>query len=175
MKKLFILLLGICFVSTTAFGQSKEDKKQLKKEKEQREYLAAKDLVDSQAFQFIALQVLPLGGQPIFVNATPHYLYVDGEQADVYLPYFGVIQVSSGNSGQAGIKFKGTMENYQVEYNDKKQRVDVKFEIQVHNERHFFDMDVYKGGKASITLTSSSRNAITYNGDISQLETPLTN
>ncbi|MGI9546847.1 MAG: DUF4251 domain-containing protein [Flavobacteriaceae bacterium] len=176
MKKSLILIMTLFFVSANLQSQlTKEEKKQQKREIDEKEYLATKELVNSSAFTFVALQTSPLGGPTVFLNTTPNYINIDGEQADIYLPYFGVVHAANGYNAEAGIKFNGKLENYEIKFNDKKLQILLTFEIQRGHERHEFNFNIFKGATASLVVASSRRNSISYNGLISELELPLTN
>ena len=170
MKKSVVLLLSLLLASVTIYGQTKEEKKRQKAEKAEREYQVSKDLVNSNAFTFVALQTTPLGGERFFLNTTPNYINIEGERGDIYLPYFGVVRAGNGYSPEAGIKFKGDLENYKVKFNDEKQRIHLSFEIQRGHERHEFNFTIQRGGAANLVVASSRRNSITYDGRISELE-----
>ncbi len=170
MKKLFILVLSFCLVGITAHGQlTKEEKKKQKEEQAEKDYQATKELVDSQEFAFVALQATPLGGKRVFLNTTPNYVRIKGEEGDIYLPYFGVVQAGTGYAAEAGIKFEGMLENYTVSLNEKKKKILVRFEIQRGAERHELNFTIERGGSANLVVASTKRNSITYNGQISKL------
>ena len=175
MKKLIVSLISILMVGTCVYGQTKEEKKLKKKERIEQEYLATKDLVASGNYTFVAVQVIPLGGQRRFLNDVPNFVRINGEQADISLPYFGVLQAGTGFSGEAGIKFTGTLENYEIEFDDKKQKVKVYFEIQRKNERQEFNFDFYHGNVAFVYVTGGNRNPISYEGEVLELDMELTN
>lgn len=176
MKKYFVLILSLLMLTISVQAQTtREEKKKLKKEQAEREYQQTKDLVETDAYTFLALQATVLGGDRFFLNTIPNYIHIDKGEADIYLPYFGVIRMPNGYSPEAGIKFTGKMENYMVKFDDKKHRVSVSFEIQRGHERHEFNFNMYKAGAASLVVASSRRNAISYNGNITELELPLTN
>jgi hypothetical protein len=162
--------------SVSAEAQTKkEERKQLKKEKAEREYLKTKDLITADAFTFVALQVTVLGGSQFFINTIPNYIHIDQGEADIYLPYFGAVRMSNGLSPEGGIKFTGKLENYTAKYDDEKHRILVTFEIQRGHERHEFNFNMYKAGAATLVVASSRRNSISYNGTITELEMPLMN
>lgn len=154
---------------------TKEERKEQKKEQAERDYQLSKDLVNSNAFTFVALQVTPLGGQRFFLNTRPNYINVEGEQVDIYLPYFGAVRMGNGYSPEAGIKFTGQLENYEVKFNDDKQSIVLSFEIQRGRERHEFNFNIYRGGTTYLEVASSRRNPISYNGSISELDKPMAN
>ena len=170
MKKLLLLVLSLCLFAVTAQGQmTKEEKKQQKEEQAQKDYEATKELINSQEYAFVALQATPLGGKRVFLNTTPNYVRIKGEEGDIYLPYFGVVQASTGYATEAGIKFEGMLEKYKISYNDKKKKILVRFEIQRGAERHELNFTIERGGSANLVVASTKRNSITYNGEISKL------
>lgn len=170
MKKVFILVLSLCLIGVTAHGQmTKEEKKQQKAEQAEKDYEATKELVDTREFAFVALQATPLGGRRVFMNTTPNYVKINGEEGDIYLPYYGVVQAGTGYATEAGIKFQGALENYKVSLNDKKKKIVLSFEIQRGAERHELNFTIERGGSATLVVASTKRNSITYNGEISKL------
>lgn len=176
MKKYILLVFSFLLFSVTAEAQTaKAAKKKSKQEKAESEYQKTKDLVDSKAFTFVALQAAPLGGGQFFINTIPNYIHINEPETDIYMPYFGVVRAPNGYSSEAGIKFKGEMENYKASFNDEKHRMVVSFEIQRGHERHEFNFNIYEDGATSLVVASSRRNSIAYNGLISELELPLTN
>ena len=173
MKKLISTIFAICLLAITAEAQTKEEKKQKKKEIAEQQYLATKDLINTGSFSFVAWETIPIGGSRIFLNTVPNYTNLEGEQADIYLPYYGAVRMSNRYSAEGGIKFRGTVENYQVEFRDDKQTVRVFFEAQRDNERFEFTFDVFKDGWTTLVVASNRRNPTTYNGVTSELEMVL--
>ena len=176
MKKSIIVMLSILLTSMGVYAQeTKEDKKALKKETAEREIQKSNDLVTSGSFTFVALQAAPIGGTRRFLNTVPNYVHIDQEEGDIYLPYYGVVHTSNGYSAEAGIKYKGKLDNYKLVINDKKQSMKLSFEARIKNELVEFNFDVYKGGATTLVLASSRRKAINYYGQFRELEMPLTN
>ena len=175
MKKLISTIVAVFLVVIAIEAQTKEEKKQMKKEMAETQYLATKDLINTNSFSYVAEETIPIGGARIFLNTIPNYLNIEGEQADIYLPYFGTLQAGNGYSPEAGIKFKGTVENYRVEFDDKKQMIRIFFEVQRPKERHEFTFNVFKDGFARLVVASNRRNSITYNGLFKELDMVLTN
>ena len=174
MKKLILTIVAFCLLAITLEAQSKGEKKQMKKEMAEQKYLATKDLINSGSFSFVATQTIPNGGSLIFLNTVPNYTNLEGEQTNIYLPYYGAVRMPNRYSADGGIKFKGTVENYQVEFKDNEQTVSVFFEVQRDNERFEFNFDIYKDGWTTLVVASSRRNPITYNGMTSELDMVLT-
>ena len=176
MKKYIVFVVSLLLLSVSTTAQTtKAEKKKLKQEKAERDYQKTKDQVNSGAYTFVALQAIPQGGGRFFINTTPNYIHVNQGEADIYLPYFGAVRASNGYSAEGGIKYKGELENYTVNFDDAKHKVIVLFEIQRGHERHQFNFYIHEEGETSLVMTSSRRNSITYNGSTRELELPLTN
>jgi opacity protein-like surface antigen len=176
MKKFMLLALSLFLLSSTVQAQqAKEEKKKAKMEQAERDYQATKELIESNAYSFVALQANISGGGQIFMNTRPNYIHVNAGQTDIYLPYFGRVHASNAYSPEAGIKFKGALENYELKFNDKKQSITLAFEVERGHERHEFNFNIYKGGTTTLTVASSRRNPIVYTGSITRLEQELMN
>ena len=177
MKKSIILMLSLLLTCMGAIAQnSKAEKKAAKKAKAEREFLQSKDLVNSGGFTFVALEAAALGGQRFFLNTIPNYIHIDQEEGDIYMPYFGAVHAANGYSAEAGVKYKGKLEKYNLEINEDKQSMKLTFEVRLkNNEQVEFNFDIYKGGATTLVLASSRRKAITYYGKFRELEKPLIN
>ena len=176
MKKTVILVMSILLTSMGAFAQTtKADKKALKKEAQEREFLKSKEIVNSGSYTFVALQASILGGDRFFMNTIPNYIHIDNTEADIYMPYFGTVHMSNGYKPEAVVKYKGKIDNYELKIDDKKKSIVLNFEIMNGNELIEFNFDIYKGGATTLVLASNRRKAITYFGEIQEIEKPLTN
>jgi len=171
MKDLFITFLFLVMIISPTNAQSKEEKKKLKAETAAKEYDKTKDLINSGVYNFQAEWSTSQGGRRISLVTNPNHVKIDQGEADIYLPYFGVVHVpSAGLAGEGGIVFKGTVENYKVEFNDKKQRATIKFNTKGKNDRFDFTLTVYKSGSTNINVSSNNRSGIKYDGKINQLK-----
>lgn len=176
MKKYLVLTLSLLTLAISVQAQTtREEKKKLKKEQAEREYQQTKNLVDADAYTFVALQATVLGGNRFFLNTIPNYIHIDKGEAEIYLPYFGAVRMPNGYSAEAGIKYTGKLENYTAKFDDEKHRISVSFEIQIGHESFEFNFNMFKAGATSLVVASSRRNSISYNGNITELEFPLTN
>ncbi|MDZ7613242.1 MAG: DUF4251 domain-containing protein [Flavobacteriaceae bacterium] len=85
------------------------------------------------------------------------------------LPFFGVVQVPS-TDGKGGIYFEEENPEIKTTYNDKKQRVELKFNGKNRIESLSCTLTVFKNKNARLQIFSSNRNAITYDGRILETE-----
>jgi hypothetical protein len=168
MKK-FILLFMALALSNGMFAQTKAEKKAAKAKAEQEELVKTQALIDSGSFTFVADWANSQRGRRINMMTNPNYLNIDNETADAFLPYFGVVQTPN-MSGQGGIEFSGPVKDYQSEYNDKKEKTIIRFNANDDGESFSVILTVFKNANASLMVSSSGRNSISYDGKITETE-----
>lgn len=158
-------------VTFTLSAQTKAEKKQIKEENAVKEYAVTKDLINSGNFKFVADWARTQKGRRINLISNPNYLKIISSEADIYLPYYGVVHTpSAGLAYESGIVFKGTPKNYKVEINDKKLKIKITFEGKGKNDQFDFILNIYKNGSANLSVNSNIRNSMVYDGVISELE-----
>lgn len=168
MGKTFRLSMIFLLAINLSFAQTKEEKKKNKEEKAKNEYEATKLLIDSGAYNFIATWTTTQGGRRIDLTTNMGYLKINKDNAEADLPYFGVAHVASF-SGNGGIKFNNENVNYQIELKDKKQIVIIQFKANQKSEALDLTLTVFKSGNASLYVSSSNRNSISYDGRVTEL------
>jgi len=169
MKSLVFLFIILFVSSNLMFAQTKAEKKALKAQKSLDEYNAAKELINSGTYTFEADWATTQKGNRINLTTNSNSLIINNSNAKADLPYFGVAQnISFGGDG--GIKFDGEIQDYQMEFDDKKQKIIVKFKARKGPESFLVILSVFKMESASLTLNSNNRNGITYDGKIKPLE-----
>ena len=166
MKKIYLAVLFLAMI----IPLHAQSKKELRKQKDKENYEKIKELINSKNFVFEADWASTQKGRRINLTTNPNYLKVKGDQVIAYMPYFGVAHTAIGYSGDAGIKFEDTPENYSVDFNDKKYKVVVKFDARNKNETFNVTMTIFKNGNASMNITSSGRNGINYDGKVEALK-----
>ncbi len=171
MKKTLLLFTLFILFTNLVEAQTKEEKKQLKKEAAEKEYKATKDLINSGAYTFIADWATAQQGGRINLLSNPNHLKIDNGNTDAYLPYFGVGHSASvGFGGNSGIEFKSAPENYKIDFNDQKQKITIKFTANNKTESFDIILVVQKGRTANLSISSSARGSISYDGKVSLLE-----
>ncbi len=167
MKKLVLVILLITFILPI----QAQSKKELKKEKEAQAYTEIKTLINSGIYIFESDWATTQKGKRINLISNPNFLKMDHENASAYLPYFGVSQSSSvGFSGSSGIEFDGVIKDLKVDFNDKKQKVIIKFSTQNKTENFNVTLAVFRSGNADLSILSNSRNSISYDGKVSEIK-----
>jgi len=167
MKK---LVLSIVFITIIIPAQA-QNKKEQKNEKNAQAYTEIKALINSGIYIFESDWATTQKGNRINLISNPNFLKMDHENATADLPYFGVSQSPSvGFSGSGGIEFDGVIKDLKVDFNDKKQKVIIKFSAQNKTENFNATLAVYRSGNANLSIISNSRNSISYDGKVSKMK-----
>lgn len=168
MKKLLTLIALTVFTLNPIIGQTK---KELKAEKKQKEYLSTKELIDSKQYEFTGEWATSNTGRQINLISNPTFMKIDNTKGDAFFPFFGTAHSGAGYStGNGGIEFKNELEDYTVTYNDKKQKIVIKFNVKSENDNYKVTINAFAGGNTSITIDSNNRSVMNYSGDIKALE-----
>ncbi|MCW5515241.1 DUF4251 domain-containing protein [Muriicola sp. Z0-33] len=167
MKNLAIVLcLLLC---TQLHSQSKADRKAEKTGKANLEYAGTKTLIASGSFLFVADRAIPMGGGRISMVTNFNEIRFEDGNAAIILPYYGTVWGGGGYSHQPVIKFEGAVANYTADFEDKKRRVQIKFDLKDGSEIHNVEMTIRRRGYTSVYLKSTGRSSITYDGYIRPL------
>lgn len=164
MKKTWVFLIGVLLVSSHIDAQSKQEKRQLKKEQIIKNYEATKELINNGIFEFVAIRANPQGGSAIDMITNPNNVTLKEGQSHIYLPYFGVVRSGGGYNTEAGIKYKGEVLDYEVEFDEKKHKILVKFRVKNKTEQHNFSMHIGSGGATTTIVSSTGKSVISYFG-----------
>lgn len=161
MSKLwFFAAFFICVNSVSS--QSKKEKKEQEQEKRYKELVA---LVDEERIEFEAEWASAQYGARINLIGNSNHVRIIGDSISVYMPYFGVRTGGGGAyGGSGGIKVENKIENLKIDYNDKKRKITLTFKASDETEKIEFYMTIFAGGNTSLTVLSSSRSSISYDG-----------
>ncbi len=171
MNKFFAFLFLSSMIAAPVLGQTKQEKKQLKAEQEEADFQVHQTLIESKNYEFRADWANPFRRGRISLVTTPNYMILEEGEARIHLPYFGVAHNSSpAYSGDTGIVFEGTYENYKLEINDKKKEITVRFTCNAKKETLDFNLLVYSSGNSRLNVTSTIRDGIKYDGKTAPIE-----
>ena len=168
MKKIFILFMTLVIFTNFTIAQTKEEKKQQKEELAQKEYEAIKKLIDSKMFVFNATWLTTQGGRHIDIRGNNNQVEVINDMTKATMQYFGVVTVSRFNS-DGGVEFDSEIEDYNVKYVDKKQKIIISYTAKNKAEKYEVTMTVYKNRSAFVDLYSTYKNNITYQGTVAPI------
>ncbi|MFD1613687.1 DUF4251 domain-containing protein [Gelatiniphilus marinus] len=112
--------------------------------------------------------LLPAGSSSGAINliGNSNFLTISGDSITSYLPYFGERQMHVGYGGNNGaIQFNGIVENYTVT-EGKRDSYTISCTAKRKTERFKVTIKLFPNLKSYITLTSASRNSISYSGEV---------
>ena len=150
---LVVLLFG-CILSINA--QTKEEKKQQKKEN-------IKTLVEQGDFKIIVSTALPRSSSAVNLN-SPFSTMVKNDSIYSHLPYYGRAY-SVPYSGGKGLNFDSTINKYEVS-KGKKEELIVKLDTDNDEDRYRYVFTIHPNGTANISVTMINRASISYIGRI---------
>jgi len=190
MKKLIVFILIVFSVLQVSNAQTRQERRAEKKAKLEVQFFEIKNLIDSKNFSFNANWAIPLGndisnlgltlsggagifqGGRVSISSGSNFIKVNDTIADVFLQYFGRVFFPKLNNNDGGIRYDGTIETYEVEVNEKKKSIQVVWTANPKGDFLKFFMRINANGSASVAVTSTNRQSITYNGTISAIEKP---
>jgi hypothetical protein len=163
-----VLLFSVNVLVEAQKSNKKHNRKKAKSEKRAEEFLKTKNLVESRSFIFNAERAFPAGMRSIDLISNPGTIEFKDDQVDADLPFFGR-SYTSHYSSNAGMEFKGKIENEKIEINEKKKKILYSFRV---SDKDTFDvvLDITYGGGCSVTINSNGKNAISYGGKIEKIE-----
>lgn len=142
-----------------------------KNEKNDAKKIAFKNMVDSQSFVFEAQSVTPLGGG--FRNLTSSYdVSVTKDSMVSYLPFFGRAYNPPINPNELALEFTSTNFTYSISPH-KKNGWDILIKPKDKTDVEQYLFTVFDNGRASLNVTSTSRDAISFNGYVRGKKQPL--
>ena len=167
MKNIFLIVFLFSCIHMNATAQdSKKEAKELKKEEQ---YQSVLNLINTKQYAFRGSKANPLKGSQIDLTTRDNFLRIDNGNAVADMPYFGRAYSGGYSSSDGGIKFDGTMETYDVNKNDKKRRVTIKFKVKGKDDTFTCTLTVSGINNASLSVICNKRQSISYTGAISEL------
>jgi len=189
MKKNFLFAALLLFTFLIMQAQTKAEKRALRLEKNETAFNEIKTLIESGTFQFEALSALPIGndiakisaafvgggnvfqGNRVDLTGNSNFIRINNQASELFLPYFGrVYRTPNYNKSASGLEFKGDIEDYIVEYNDSKHKIDIKFTVNKPQEQLQFHLVTTAKGDTSLNVNSSNRQSIRYLGKVKVLD-----
>ncbi|MBO9151709.1 DUF4251 domain-containing protein [Chitinophaga sp. GCM10012297] len=126
-----------------------------------------KQLIESRNYVFQVQAVLPMSGRTRQVTGDNYDVTVSKDTINSFLPYFGRAYSAPINPSQGGIQFI----SQQFEYDEKPGRNggwDIVIKPKDVQDVQQFSLSVSDNGYASLQVTSTNRQPISYNGVITE-------
>lgn len=165
MKKHIFIALLLCSIS--AFAQN--SKKEAKEQKRETEYQQIAELIDSKQFEFIAQKANAQKGAMIDLTSRPNFMRVTNNTSEADMPYFGRAYSAGYSSSDGGIQFKGPIDGYEVQKNDKKRKVIVRYRVKGTDDTFDCTLTISGQENASFSVTSNNKQGISYLGSIRKI------
>lgn len=127
-----------------------------------------KNIVSERQFTFVPQSATPMGGG--FVNLTYSFSFkINGDSVISYLPYYGRAFVAPVYPSDGPLTFTSTDFTYSVtKSDDKKQELIIETKDRTYNNKFYFT--IFNDGTASLQVTSTDRQPITYQGRVTGLQ-----
>jgi hypothetical protein len=156
----FLLVLSVMCLNAQETAKSRRERRAEQQEKRMDE---VKEMIRTKSFVFEATHAMPLGGGSIHLNHT-FDVEVNGDTLVSYLPFFGVAYRVDYGSRNSALDFALPVQSYEMEETDNEYliKIEVKNRMDILNYTFF----ISNLGYATLNVTSTSRQAISYYGRI---------
>lgn len=155
---LLLFLLAFINPSSPLYAQATDDKATV-----------IKNLIDSQNYVFKAQSAMPMSGRTRQLTSD-YDVKVTKIQVVSYLPYFGRTYTAPINPSDGGIQFTSKDFDYTVSPR-KKGGWDIQIKPKDYRDVQQFSLSVSQNGYATLQVTSTNRQAISFNGYITAIKT----
>lgn len=128
---------------------------------------AIKEIVNNRNFEVSFRWAQPQKGGMIDLTSNPNEFSMNEDQADIYLPYFGVRHRGGAyNQNKGGISYQGNISNLQINEDVGRRNIVLSFEAKEDTEQLFFILTIFENGNTQVSVSSSDRDSILYQGGI---------
>jgi hypothetical protein len=152
---LFLFLLVFVSQSTPLYAQT---------DKAADKAAGIKNLIDSQNYVFKAQSAMPMSGRTRQLTSD-YDVKVTKSQVVSYLPYYGRAYTAPMDPTQGGIQFTSKDFDYTVNPR-KKGGWDIQIKPKDYRDVQQFSLSVTESGYATLQVTSTNRQSISFNGYI---------
>ena len=156
----FLLVLSVLCLKAQEPVKSRRERRAERQEKRIEE---VKEMIRAKSFIFEAIHAMPIGGGSIHLNHT-FDVEVNKDTLASYLPFFGVAYRVDYGSRNSALDFSQPVQSYEMKNTDDGYliKIEVKNKMDILN----FTFFISKLGYATLNVTSTSRQAISYYGRI---------
>jgi len=151
----------ICVFVLTSMAQ--DSKKEAKNQEREKQYKQIQDLVNSETYEFTGRKANPQKGRQVDLTTRPNFMRINTGNASADMPYFGRA-FSAGYGTGGGVVFDGPMENYDIQKDDKKRRILIKFKVKGSDDTYTCTLTISSMKSASLSVSSNKRTVINYTG-----------
>ncbi len=165
---LFINILLVLFVVSSS-AQTSKSRKESRTEKQEQKKEDIKNLLENRTFVFTPTHAMPLGGGSIYLNHS-FDAEVKGDTLISYLPFFGVAYRVDYGGRDGAFDFTQPLEKFELQEDNKGYRIN----LEVKNKMDYltYNFQISELGYATLSITSTNRQAISYYGHIEAPQEP---
>lgn len=157
-KSLRILVLGF-IISLMACGGAKTTNEGMAN---------LRELVNSRQFEIENQWANPTSGSRVNLIGNNNFLRFNGDNVDIFLPYFGVRHAGGNYGGRdGGIIYKGPVKDLNIV--EEENKIEMRFRGEKDSEDLQFFVILYPNGNSHVVVNSSQRTSISYQGEIDDL------
>ena len=156
----------LVLIISSQFNYAQSSKKAEREAKKQADYEEILEIVLSEKYEFQGRKANPQKGRQIDLTTRSNFLKIQKGSASASMPYFGRAFNVGYSTSDGGIKFDGPMETYDVEKNDKKRRINVKFVVKGPDDTFKCSLTISGSENAMLSVTSNKRQVISYTGQV---------
>ena len=126
-----------------------------------------KEMVNQRNFSIKFQWAQPQRGGMIDLTTNPNEFAIKDDMANIFLPYFGVRHRGGAyNQNKEGIHYKGRISNLQINEASSGKEILIKFSVKEDTEYLEFILTIYENAKAHLSVSSSERENIVYQGEV---------
>lgn len=134
---------------------------------------SAQPLVSNELNQLDAIGLLGVGNSAgrISLVGNSNFLRMKNDTISANLPYYGTLHFGGyADSDGGGIVFKGMPKNYKTSYDAIRRKTNIIFDMSNGTENFNVFLTVFDNETTSMSINSSKRNSISFEGNISSLD-----
>jgi len=154
-KVLFIVLILFVFGQINAQNKSAE-------------VSSIEILLNSKNFEFIANTMIPMSGGTKNLVGSNYSITFTPEMIISNMPFYGRAYSGAAMSRDRGMRFKGKPENFTINKNEK--NFEVNATVNGKADTYFISITVGDSGFANLSISSSDRAVISYQGEIIKIQ-----
>jgi hypothetical protein len=163
-----ILMTLFLSLSVLIVSAQEKTKKQIKEEQELVKQKQIEAFIESREFEFVADRANPQGVRSISMTTNGNFFRIEKDTIHSSMPFFGRAYSGVGyGGGDGGLDFKGLAKDYTL----KKEKKSYIIKANVRGDKDSYDiiLEIYFGGSAYLSINSSKRSRIGYNGEVHKL------
>lgn len=160
---IFTGILLIVLTYSVSAQQVQKSRKELRIEKQEQTKAEIQYLLHGKTFIFKPTHALPLGGGSIYLNHT-FDAEIKGDTIISYLPFFGVAYHVEYGGRNGGFDFTQPIESFELDKDENGYKINLEVKNKMDNLT--FNFQISELGYATLNVTSTNRQAISFYGHI---------